>query len=367
MKIVCNQQNLYEALSDVSKAVAGKSAIPAIEGIMVTAKNGKLTLTAYDLEIGIITNIDANIKEEGSVVINARLFIDMVRKIDSENVIIETDDSFKVLIKGNIAKFNFSGISPEDFPELPNLNSDESLEIESSKLKEMIDYTLYAIATNDQKPVHTGSKFCLEQGKLTIVSVDGYRLAVCEREVENQSERNFVVPAKTLSEVGRIIGEKEEIVYIGTAKKYGVFKIGEYTVLTRLLEGDFIDYKKTIPAIGKTKIKINVSTLITAVERASLLITDRLKSPIKIKFEDNIAVVTCKTSLGDAYDELNVEIIGDSVEIGFNNRYIIDALRNSKKEELYFEIGTSITPMKVYPVDGNDFLYLVLPVRIKAD
>ncbi len=367
MKITCSQQELYQALSDVSRAVAGKSAIPAIEGILLTAKDKKLTLTAYDLEIGIITNIQATIKQEGSVVINAKLFIDMIRKIDSENVIIEADDGYKVLIKGNITKFNFSGISPEDFPELPNMNSEQNLLINSCKLKEMIEYTLYAVSINDQKPVHMGSKFFLEKDKMTIVSVDGYRLAVCERPVDNENERNFVVPAKTLSEVSKIIGEKDETIEIGTAKRYGVFKIGEYTILTRLLEGDFIDYKKTIPAIGKSKIKINVSTLISSVERASLLITDRLKSPIKIKFENNMAIVTCKTSLGDAYDELDAEIIGEPVEIGFNNRYIIEALRNSKKEEIIFEIGTPITPMKVYPVDSNDFLYLVLPVRIKSD
>ncbi|NLC78969.1 MAG: DNA polymerase III subunit beta [Ruminococcaceae bacterium] len=367
MKIVCNRQELLESLNGVSRAVSTKSSIPAIEGILLKCSNDTVILTAYDLEIGIVTSFVADVKEPGEIVLNSRLLIDMIRKMSSETVTIDADSELKAQITGGITKFSFVGIPASDFPEMPIPDAENTLTLKASVLKEMIGKTIFAVSTSDQKPVHTGTKFIMNNDSLTMVSVDGYRLAVCTQKVDfSNDNKSFIVPAKTLSEVTKLMGEGEEDVNIGIARRYGVFQLNNYTVITRLLEGDFLDYKKSIPEGFKTRVKIGVRELFDAVERASLIINDRFKSPIKFVFEDNRTVVTCATALGNAYDEIICDTEGDAVEMGFNNRYVLDALRNCGCDEVYLEIGGPISPLKMVPVQGNDFLFLLLPVRIKT-
>jgi DNA polymerase-3 subunit beta len=300
-------------------------------------------------------------------VINARLLFDMIRKVSSEDVSIDTDENCRVSLRCGITKFDFSGINALDFPELPSPDTETALAISGVELKEMIERTLFAVAQDNQKPVHTGTKFFLEINHLTLVSVDGYRLAVCEKPIINTDERNFVVPAKTLAEVSHLIGDSEDEIYLSTAKRYAVFSLKGYSVVTRLLEGDFLDYKRAIPEGWKTRVKISVSELFDAVERASLLITDRIRSPVRLRFDDNTVIVNCVTTLGSAHDEIEAEMTGETVEIGFNNRYILDALRHCGAESVYLEINESTSPMKVVPIEGDAFLFLVLPVRIKTE
>lgn len=367
MKIRCKRTELISAVSGVSRAVSTKSAIPSIEGILFKAESDSVVLTGYDLEIGITTNIPATVDEMGEIVINARLLFDMIRKVSGEDVVIETDDRSHVSLSCGITKFDFSGIAAADFPELPSPDTETSLSLIGNDLKEMIERTLFAVAQDNQKPVHTGTKFFLETNKLTLVSVDGYRLAVCHKSIINTEEKSFVVPAKTLSEVSRLIGDSEDEVYVSMAKRYAVFTLKGYTIVTRLLEGDFLDYTRAIPEGYKTRVKIDVGELFDAVERTSLIITDRFRSPVRLKFENNTVIISCTTTLGSAYDELNASIEGNDVEIGFNNRYILDALRHCGASEVYLEISESTSPMKIVPLEGDEFLFLVLPVRIKSE
>lgn len=366
MKLVCDRTKLVEVLSGVSKAVSAKSSIPALEGVLFKAEKNEVILTAYDLEIGIITSFEAQIEEEGTIVLNARLLTDMVRKIDAETVSIETDSDLKAVIKGGITKFNFIGMPASDYPEMPIPDTNSTLSVRGCDLREMISRTIYAVSQSDQKPVHTGTKFFIDESGLTLVSVDGYRLAVCtKQEIGRFENKAFVVPGKTLAEVSKLIGDSEDDVTIGTERRYAVFKLPRYTVVTRLLEGDFLDYKKSIPDGYRTRVRLDVREMSDSIDRASLMINDRFKSPIRFFFEDNRVTLNCATALGNAYDEIRCEMEGDPVEIGFNNKYMLDALRNSGCEEVIFEINGSGAPMKVLPAEGNDFLFLVLPVRIK--
>lgn len=368
MKIICDRGELLDALMGVSKAVSSKSSIPAIEGILFKCTSYIVMLTAYDLEIGITTAVSAAVEQPGDIVINAKLLIDMVRKIESEKVTIEVSDNLKITITGGPTQFNIIGIPASDFPEMPIPETDDTMTIEGSVLKDMIGKTIYAVSTSDQKPVHTGTKFIMGNDELTLVSVDGYRLAVCKKfGVRYSQDTSFVVPAKTLSEVSKLIGDSDEDVSVGTARRYGVFRLPKYTVVTRLLEGEFLDYTKSIPVGYKTRVKIYVHSLFDSVERASLIINDRFKSPIRVNFEDNFVNITCATALGNAQDEFACEVEGEAVEIGFNNRYILDALRNSGQEEIYLELNGPLSPMKLVPVEGSEFLFLVLPVRIKTN
>jgi len=368
MKISCNRGELLDALMGVSRAVSAKSSIPAIEGIYFKCSDHLIMLTAYDLEIGITTSVSAEIDDPGDIVINARLLIEMVRRIEADTLTIEVSDNLKVLIKGGLTEFNIMGIPSGDFPEMPIPDTNDTLAISENTLKAMISKTIYAVSTSDQKPVHTGTKFILDGNDLTLVSVDGYRLAICKQSgIGALEDTSFVVPAKTLTEVSKLIGDSDEEVTIGTARRYAVFRFSGYTVVTRLLEGDFLDYTKSIPESYKTRAKINVGSMFDCVDRASLIINDRFKSPIKMVFEENVVNISCTTALGNAHDELPCEVEGDYVEIGFNNRYILDALRNCGVDEVYLELNGPLSPMKMVPVDNDEFLFLVLPVRIKAE
>lgn len=367
MKIKCSRTDLFVAVSGVSRAVSSKTAIPSIEGILIRTFEDKIVLTGYDLEIGITTSVPAAVDSEGEIVINARLLLDIIRKSNDDVITIETNERSQVILICGIARFEFSGIPATDFPDLPSPDTETALSIAGNEIKEMIERTLFAVAQDNQKPVHTGTKFFIENDMLTLVSVDGYRLAVCRKSTESAEEKRFVIPAKTLLEVSRLIGDSEEEIYISTAKRYAVFSLKGYSVVTRLLEGDFLDYKRAIPEGYMTRVKIDVNLLFNSVERTSLIITDKFKSPVRLKFENNTVSVSCVTALGNAYDELNADINGNDVEIGFNNRYILDALRHCGVSEVILEINEPTSPMKIVPADGSDFLFLVLPVRIKTE
>ncbi len=367
MKIVFNRQILLDALSGVSKAVSPKSTIPAVEGILFVAEQNSTILTGYNFEMVITTQIEADIEEAGSAVLNARLLGDFVRKVDSENIYIGVDERLSTTVKAGIREINFMAVAAADFPELPKPSTESSLTMNGPELREMIDKTLYAVSQDEQKPVHTGTKFILENNMLTLVSVDGYRLAVSTRSVINNQDVSFIVPARTLAEISRIISDEEKEIYINTARRYAVFYLAKYTVMTRLLEGDFLDYKRSIPDSYQTRVKVDVRSMITATELTSLIITDRLKSSVTLNVEADRIVLDCNTPLGKVHDEIPVKTEGEPVRIGFNNRYLLDALRNSGCDEVYFEINGANRPMKVVPCEGDEFLYLVLPVIIKVE
>lgn len=367
MKFSCNRQELLSSITGVSRAVSGKSSIPAIEGILFECDETKLKLTAYDLEIGIMTYTAAEIERPGSIVINARLFGDILRKSDGEFVTVDVDENYRVNIQIGVTKYSFVGIAASDFPDLPVPNTDSSLTIPGQELKKLIDKTLYAVSTNDQKPVHTGSKFILADGTMTVVSVDGHRLAIAKKDgLTSGIEASFIVPAKTLSEVAKLIGDQEEDIRIGTARRYAVFNLAGYTVITRLLEGDFIDYKRSVPSSYKTTVEIDTDALMDSVERAALIISDRFKSPIRFNIEEKDMEVSCVTALGTVFDQLECDNQGEPIEIGFNYRYILDALRYAGEDRVKLLFNEPTMPMSVVPVEGDDFLYLILPVRLRS-
>lgn len=366
MKFTCNRETFFDYISKVSRAVSSKSTIPALEGVFIKAYKGSLFLTGYDLELGVSTCIPADITEEGEIVLNARLLIDIISKLPGNTVSFSSDDLL-ITVKSGITEFTILGISAEDYPELPEVNYEEMITFDCEKLKSMIDQTIFAVAVTDQNPIHTGSLFDIENGEIRIVSVDGCRLALRKELIDYKGNKKFVVPSKTLLEISRFINpEKKEKLSFGLTKKHIIIKIDNLTVISRLLEGEFLDYKGAIETNSKTRIKINVKTLLDSVNRVSLLITDRLKSPVKCIFENNILKMSCTTAVGKAYDEIPCEINGENFEIGFNNKYLADALKAVSREDVYLMVNNSVSPMQIIPTDSDDFLFLVLPVRLKG-
>ena len=366
MKFECEKTLLASAIDGVSRAITNRAAIPVLEGIYMKAEGFNLTLTGYDMEMGITTTIECNVLVPGETVLDAKLLSAMVNRMPAGDVCIELNDEGEAKISGGVAEFEIPALNASDYPSLPVTGADNTMTVKCGMLREMIEKTIYAVSQDDKKPAHTGELFVIEPGSLTIVALDGYRLAIIEKPVKAAKDISIIIPAKTLAEAIKLFTDDDEVVHIAANRRFVVFSSRTYTVISRLIEGDFLDYKRVIPEGYHTRVTVDVRDFSNSIERASLIITERLKNPLRITFDGNITV-RCQTTLGKVVDELDAEIEGEPVEIGFNNRYLLDALRYSRCDKLVFEVSGPLSPVKVLPKDGGDFLFLVLPVRFKND
>ena len=366
MKFECEKSMLASAIEGVSRAITNRAAIPVLEGIYMKAEGFNLTLTGYDMEMGITTTIECNVLVPGETVLDAKLLGSMVSRMPAGNVRIELNDEGQAKISGGVAEFEIPALNASDYPSLPVTGADNTMKC--GVIREMIEKTIYAVSQDDKKPAHTGELFVIEPGSLTVVALDGYRLAIIQRDVECTRDIRIIIPSKTLQELLKIMGGADEDVKIDANRRYVVFTTNGYTIMSRLIEGDFLNYESVIPKDKKTRITVDCKTFIDTIERASLIITERLKNPLRISFTENKITVRCQTPLGKVVDEFApVEMTGDPVEIGFNNRYLLDALRYSKCEKMVLEINGPLSPVKILPENGKDFIYLVLPVRFKNE
>ena len=368
MKFECEKTLLASAIDGVSRAITNRAAIPVLEGIYMKAEGFNLTLTGYDMEMGITTTIECNVLVPGETVLDAKLLSAMVNRMPAGDVCIELNDEGQAKISGGVAEFEIPALNASDYPSLPVTGADNTMTVKCGMLREMIEKTIYAVSQDDKKPAHTGELFEILPDKLTVVALDGYRLAIVERPVTAVKDIRIIVPSKTMTEVAHLLpNDDEEPVHISANRRYVVFMAGGYTIMSRLIEGEFLNSRNVIPADSRTRVTIDTKEFIETIERASLIITERLKNPLRISFTEGRVVVRCQTNLGRVVDEFNADCEGDEVEIGFNNRYLLDALRNARTEKVRMEISGPLSPVKVLPAEGNDFLYLVLPVRFKND
>lgn len=364
MKISFNKAELVQAVSNVQRAVSTKNSNAALEGILVKAQDKKVTLCGYDLEIGIRTDLNAFIIEEGEIVLSAKLFSEIVRRMPDEIITIETDDKFITYINSGVADYQIVGISAYEYPELPSFEELESFELNGNLLKNMIKQTCYAISDNQSKPIYTGSLFDLKAGYLNIVSVDGFRMAVRKEKIDEDLNFNFIVPGKTLSEVMKINCDDDVSIRVIVGKKHVIFKIDNYSIVSRLIEGKFLEYAGTIPVGAQTSLRVKTREISSSVERMSLLTNEKLQSPVRFIVADEGIKLFCTTVVGKASDYINLPFEGSEVEIGFNNRYLLDAIRNADTDELLLEFNGPLKPLKVLPVEGDSFVFLVVPMRL---
>lgn len=368
MKFTLNHQELCEAVSIVSRAVSAKSSLPALEGILIRAEeNGKVFFAGYDLEMAITTEAEARVAEAGSVVVNARLISEMVRRMNADHVSIETDENNMAQIKCGNSEFSIIGISALEYPEIPPIDSENQISLSQAMLKSMIHQTLFAVAVSDTKPVQKGTLFEITDSFIRLVSVDGFRLAMRTEPARCENNMKFVVPGKTLSEIAKLLGDTEEEILIHIGKRHIQFTIGGYQICSRLLDGEFLNYRANIPRTCTSISTVKTSDFISAVERVSLIISDRALSPVRCEFDDRSIRIFCNTAMGKANDVVEASMEGDPVEIAFNNRYMLDALRASGSDEVKIELSGSFSPMKIIPVEGEEFLFLILPVRIRNE
>lgn len=369
MKIICDRTQLNEAIAVVSRAVATKSNLASVEGILMVAENGTLTLTGYDLEMGIKTTFDCQIMREGDIVLSSQLLGNIVRKIDADQIYIEADDKMNCVIKGGNAQYNIKGMDSTSYPDFPTAGKDNTFKLDKELFSKMCDYVIYAVSNDEKRPRHTGVLIQLEGSHLTMVALDGFRLAVCERDIDFEGKFRMIVPAKTMNEVRKLTGDGDGKITIFASRRFVTFQVDEFVIASRLLEGDFLDYKKAMPQKFMTECVIKTRDLAEAVDRVSLIITERLRNPLKVNLTGDTMTIKCATELGEVYDEIAIGQVGPNLEIGFNNRYILDALKASKKDELIFKFAGSLAPCMIIPKEKTeeDFTYLVLPVRFKND
>lgn len=367
MKFTIEKRLLNEAVTNLQRAVSSKTSIPALEGILIRSEENRLILTAYDLEIGMQTELPAIISAPGAIILTAKLFAEIVRRSPDEDITIDVDDRNTATITSGVSCFTIIGMDSAEFPELPKITDADTIKMPQELLKSMIRQTLFAVADSTAKPIHQGSLFKIESGNLDVVSVDGYRLALRREAINYANNTKFVVPGKTLSEVLKLLKDSEGEVKICPSRRHILFRIDNYTVISALLEGEFLDYKSALPKDKKTEVTVSTRTMIESVERVSLLITDRLKSPVRCVIGEDTVKLFCTTTMGRATDQILAEISGDQLEIGFNNKYLLDALRAAETDEVRLQLGGPISPMLVLPKEGDAFSFLVLPVRLRSE
>ena len=369
MKMVCNRGELLTAVFNVQRAVAAKSLVSALEGILLEIKKDSVKLTGYDLEIGITTVLEARADEERTFILDARLFGDMLKRLPDEFVTIECDEKLTTVIHSGKVEYAINAIPADEYPEMPVIEEGSTITMSKEILKSMIKQTIFAVDSqvNPNRPIYSGTLFEFSKDSIRLVSVDGCRLAMRTEPVQCNEEMRFVIPGKTLNEILKLLDEEESQISISVGKRHIIFDIDGYNVVSRLLEGDFLDYNTAIPEVGTTQVIVKTRDFIESVERVSLLINERVKSPVRCIIDEGMIRVSCVSTIGKAYDELSAKIDGGKIEIGFNNRLLLDALRASECDEVRIELIDSLSPMKILPMDGDQFLFLVLPVRLKHE
>jgi len=366
MRFTCEKSMLMTGLNITGRTVAQKSALSAIEGILCKAETG-LTLTGFNMETAITYEIEADVSENGICVLPAKLFGDIIRRLPEGPVTVTVDDNFKVSVKAGYASFHISAESAADYPELPDVGSGRSVKIPQNALKELISGTIFSVSENQGRPVHTGVKFEVEKDSVSAIAVDGFRLArrTYHTEEETGIHMSFVVPAQGLKEVEKILNDTDEEMSFTMGAKHILFKIGEATLICRLLDGEFLDWRRVVPSDCPIKLVANVSDLVSSIERVGLIVSEKYKSPVRCLFSDQVLQMKTNTTIGVAEDRCAIAGNGKELEIGFNVRYLADALRAVPGEEVVLELTNGLSPIVMTPVDEKkDFAYMVLPVRI---
>ena len=369
MKFSCEKALLQSAIAVTSRAVAQKSSIPALEGLLLHA-DSRLTIAGYNLQPGIRTKGSADVTEPGEIVLNARLFGDIIRRMPDDMITFTADEKMMVHVSCGDADFDILGLSAADYPDLPEVEDEYAVSMQQKVLRSMIEEVAFAVSTNESRPVHTGALFEIADMSLSMVAVDGFRLAFRREKLEKLEGGafSFVCPGSALSEVKSICGDTEDLVTVTLGKRHILFEIGDTQLICRRLEGEFLDYKNAIPRQNPIVLTADKRALMSSIDRVSVVISDKMKSPIRCIFGDGSVKLSARTGNGDAKDSCPIAGNGNDLEIGFNNRYLMDALRYASADEVKIELNSGITPAIIVPTEGEEnFLYMVLPVRLKAE
>ena len=367
MKFSCEKLFLQSAVATASRAVAVKSTIPALEGVLLQA-GAQLTVSGYNMQTGIRTALDADVTEEGALVLPARLFGEIIRRLPDDVITFTSDKGMNIRLTCGDAAYNITALSADDYPELPEVEDQYSIRLPQQLLRSMISETSFAVSTDETRPIHTGSLFEIGEADLTVVSVDGFRLALRREPLEGAKGGSFrfVAPGSALNEVEKICADTDEEAVITLGSRHLLFEIGGTQLICRRLEGEFLDYRAAIPRSNPIAVTASPKALISSIDRVSVVISEKQKSPVQCVFSDGRISMSVKTVNGEASDVCPVDGDGGGLTIGFNNRYLMDALKYAPADSVRLELNTGISPCVILPTEGEErFLYMVLPVRLK--
>ena len=372
MKIVCEREKLLKAINAVVRGVPTRTTMPILEGIYIQTNNNEVKLTTYDLELGIEYIIEAEIEEEGNTVVNATMFSEIIRRLPDSDIKLTVNENKLLVIECEGSLYKLATMNPDEFPELPKIDVENSLETEQIVLRNMIRKTIFAVSNEENRPIFTGCLFETKENKLNIVAIDGFRMGWVSKPLIRETE-NFkaVIPGKTLNEVNKILTDSYDSIRIGIAKNQGIFEMENCKIVTRLLDGEFLNYESVIPGNWDTRIRVNKNQLQGCLERVSLISSSSIekekKYPVKISIDIGKVTLSCTNQTGDAKEEMYLETEGQSLEIGVNPKYFLDALKAIEDEEVYIEFGSNISPCIIKPIEKleNEYIYMILPVRLK--
>ena len=365
VKFVCEKSALLKVLQNVSRSVSSKSNIPALEGVHVSVKGSLANFEGFNMEFGIKTSLEVSEAEDGEIVIPAKIFTDIIKKLPDSLISVYTEN-LNVLINCLDCDFMISGFSADDFPSLPSVENESPILISSETMKHMIQQTVFSVDDSGDNNIHSGELWEVKNRNLVMVALDGYRMSVRREPVNIENSFKIVIPGKALSEILRLLPSDDNPIYVYLSERYAFFKLENYMFLSRLLDGSFTDYEASIPDSCVTKIRVNVNDAISALERVATVIDDRMQSPIRAIIEPPGSIkLSCSTSLGRAKDELDASIEGEILEIAFNDKYFIDALKSCDSDEVIIETTSSLRPIKIVPVEGDAFTFIIMPMRVK--
>lgn len=364
MKLICEKNKLQDAISTSQKAITGKSTMPVLEGLYIEAVNNVLTFIGSDIDLSIETKTQAEVIEPGKIVVDNRIFGEIIRKLPNDKVIIETIDGNIIQISCQKSVFNLVHMNADEYPSVPNINENIVFSINQSILKNMIKGTIFATAQDETRPILQGVLFEVNNKNLNLVALDGYRLAVKSQVIDTDNSINVVIPGKTLSEVSKILEENEEKVNITFTENHILFNLGETKIISRLLEGEFIKYSSLLPQEHKLLVTVNRQELLNGIERASLMAKDGNSNLIKLNIEEDNMVITSNSQLGKVREEVSINLQGESLQIAFNSKYLLDVLKIMEDDEVLLELSSSVTPCVIKNKEIDNCKYLVLPVRL---
>jgi len=364
MIFTCEKQKILEGISIVQKAITGKSTMPILEGIYIKTNQSTLTLIGSDMDVSIQTSVDATIIEEGCIVIDAKIFGEIIRKLPNSTIKIETIENQLIKITCEKSVFDVVYMNTNEFPELPEVNEDLKISVNQNILKNMIKGTSFAIAQDETRPILQGILFEVKNKNLNLVALDGYRLAIKSEYLDTDIDMEVVIPGKTLNEVSKILEDIDDIVDITFTNNHILFNLERTKIISRLLEGKFINYNSLLPQEHKLFVNVNRQELQNAIERASLMAKDGNTNLIRLDLQQDNLIITSNSQLGKVREEISIKLQGDEIQIAFNSRYLLDVLKNVEDNEVVMKMTSGISPCVIQEKNNENAKYLVLPVRL---
>lgn len=365
MKLICNGLDLADSFSKVTKAITSKSNIPILEGVKLSAKGSKLTLTASDTEITIENTINATIMLEGELVVPGKLTAELVRKMGGQQVELECIDGKVLVIKYMDSNTKISLMNIDEYPKFADNDYDISFNIGQKEFKDIINKTVFCAATDDTRPILKGCLVSVSGDNIKCVAIDGLRLAVTKSVLNSDcGEKNIIAPAKVLQEISKLLNDSDETFRLHFNDKKMMADIGDTKVIASQLEGDYISYDRIIPKSFVTNVNVTRSQLEDALDRASIISRNIQSCLIKIDISENVMTLTAKSDIGDICEKVPVNMEGKDIKLAVNSKYIIDCLKNIDDEYIKISLSSSIDPFVITPLSGDNYLYLILPVRI---